>query len=125
MSGVDQEDRDEGDVVEAKGDDKSIKDKKHDSGAADLEKVTDFAEEKEILSTGNELEDAIVAIRNKQNQKTAEKLAREKELAKVVVNKDDIDLIVSELEISKERADRCLREHNGDVLVALTALVTS
>ena len=46
-------------------------------------KVTDFAEEKEILSTGNELEDAIVAIRNKQNQKTAEKLAREKELAKV------------------------------------------
>ena len=48
-----------------------------------LIKVTDFAEEKEILSTGNELEDAIVAIRNKQNQKTAEKLAREKELAKV------------------------------------------
>ena len=47
-------------------------------------KVTDFAEEKEILSTGNELEDAIVAIRNKQNQKAAEKLAREKELAKVI-----------------------------------------
>ena len=42
MSGVDQEDRDEGDVVEAKGDDKSIKDKKHDSGAADLEKVYIF-----------------------------------------------------------------------------------
>ena len=47
--------------------------------------MTDYAEEKEILSTGNELEDAIVAIRNKQAQKTAEKLARERELAKVVI----------------------------------------
>ncbi len=37
----------------------------------------------EILSTGNELEDAITAIRNKQALKTAEKLARERELAKV------------------------------------------
>jgi hypothetical protein len=45
--------------------------------------VTDYAEEMEILSTGNELEAAIVAIRNKQAQKTAEKLARERELAKV------------------------------------------
>ena len=45
------------------------KDKKHDSGVADLEKVTDYAEEKEILSTGNELEEAIVAIRKKQEQK--------------------------------------------------------
>ena len=45
--------------------------------------MTDYAEEMEILSTGNELEAAIVAIRNKQAQKTAEKLARERELAKV------------------------------------------
>jgi hypothetical protein len=47
--------------------------------------VTDYAEEMEILSTGNELEAAIVTIRNKQAQKTAEKLARERELAKVGV----------------------------------------
>ena len=44
--------------------------------------MTDYAEDQEILSTGNELEDAIVAIRNKQALKTAEKLARERELAK-------------------------------------------
>merc|ERR1711915_1111089 len=105
--------------------DKKDKAKQHDSGAADLEKVTDYAEEKEILSTGNELEDAIVAIRNKQAQKTAEKLARERELAKVPVNKDDVQLIVSEMEMSKEAADRCLREHAGDVTAALTALVNS
>ena len=31
-------------------DDEKEKEKKHDSGAADLERVTDYAEEKEILS---------------------------------------------------------------------------
>ena len=53
--------------------------------AVSIVQVTDYAEEKEILSTGNELEDAIVAIRNKQAQKTAEKMARERELAKVML----------------------------------------
>ena len=38
------------------------KEKKHDSGAADLEKVTDYAEEKEILSSSTDLEDAIANI---------------------------------------------------------------
>ena len=37
------------------------KDKKHDSGAADLEKVTDYAEEKEIGSS-SAAEDAIAVI---------------------------------------------------------------
>merc|ERR1719431_568424 len=84
------------------------KDKKHNSGAADLEKVTDYAEDKEILSTGNELEDAIVAIRNKQAQKTAEKVARERELAKVVISKEHVDLIMHEMELTKEKAERTL-----------------
>jgi len=111
--------------VEVEGDETAAKDKdrKHDSGAADLEKVTDYAEEKEISSTGNELEDAIAAIRNKQAIKTAEKLARERELAKVNVSKDDVELIMTEMELNKDRADRCLREHGGDVVAALSALV--
>jgi len=101
------------------------KDKKHNSGAADLEKVTDYAEDQEILSTGNELEDAIVAIRNKQAQKTAEKLARERELAKVVISKEHVDLIMHEMELPKDKAERTLREHGGDVVKALTALVNA
>merc|ERR1711983_568460 len=90
-----------GDETEDKPQPAPIKDKKHDSGAADLEKVTDYAEDKEILSTGNELEDAIVAIRNKQAQKTAEKLARERELAKVPIKKEEVELIMTEMEIPK------------------------
>eukprot|EP00092_Neocalanus_flemingeri_P026373 GFUD01028589.1.p1 GENE.GFUD01028589.1~~GFUD01028589.1.p1 ORF type:complete len:139 (-),score=61.00 GFUD01028589.1:23-439(-) len=100
-------------------------DKKHNSGAADLEKVTDYAEDQEILSTGNELEDAIVTIRNKQAQKTAEKLAKERELAKVVISKEHVDLIIHEMELSKEKAERTLREHGGDVVQALITLVNA
>ena len=87
--------------------------------------MTDYAEDQEILSTGNELEDAIVAIRNKQAQKTAEKLARERELAKVVISKEHVELIIHEMELSKEKAERTLREHGGDVVMALTALVNA
>ena len=41
--------------------------KRHNSGAADLEKVTDYAEEKEILSTSTDLDDAIAVIRRLYN----------------------------------------------------------
>ena len=78
---------------------KAPKAKGHDSGSADLEKVTDYAEDKEILSTGKDLEDALQAIRNKQAQKTAEKVARERELAKVVIAKEDVELIVQVLHL--------------------------
>jgi NACalpha-BTF3-like transcription factor len=87
--------------------------------------VTDYAEDQEILSTGNELEDAIVAIRNKQAQKTAEKLARERELAKVMISKEHVELMMHEMELPKEKAERTLREHGGDVVKALTALVNA
>ena len=97
------DDRDD-DHDDVEGDDNpqpAVKAKQHDSGVADLEKVTDYAEDKEILSTGNELEEAIVAIRKKQEQKKAEKLARERELAKVPIKKEEVELIMTEMEIPK------------------------
>ena len=58
----------------------------------------------------------------KQAAATAEKLAREKELAKVLIKKEDVDLIMQELEIPKGKAERTLREHQGNVVEALTSL---
>ena len=58
----------------------------------------------------------------KQAAATAEKLAREKELAKVSIKKEDVDLIMQELEIPKAKAERTLREHHGNVVEALTSL---
>ncbi|XP_018325891.1 huntingtin-interacting protein K [Agrilus planipennis] len=104
-------------------DDKSQKEKrsaKHDSGAADLEKVTDYAEEKEIST--QDVSGAISLIGDQRNKQAAEKIAREKELLKVSIKKEDVDLIVKEMEISKLMAERTLREHHGNVVNALIAL---
>eukprot|EP00093_Oithona_nana_P005828 05828.XXX_88969_88561_1 [CDS] Oithona nana genome sequencing. len=97
------------------------KEKKHDSGAADLEKVTDYAEEKEIGSS-SAAEDAIAVINNKQVEEAAKRMAREKELAKVSIKKEDVELIVKEMEISKDKAERTLREHAGNIVEALASL---
>jgi NACalpha-BTF3-like transcription factor len=95
---------------------------KHDSGAADLEKVTDYAEEEEI-SNGS-LNTAIDAINTKHQKEASDKAKREKELASVVIKKPDVDLISSELEIPKDKAERILREHNGDPVLALRTLLS-
>ncbi len=59
---------------------------------------------------------------NRQIAKATEKMAREKELSKVTISKEDVDLIADEMEISKARAERVLREHHGNVVDALAFL---
>ncbi|KAK9871637.1 hypothetical protein WA026_013017 [Henosepilachna vigintioctopunctata] len=105
------------DVPEEKSQKKTAK---YDSGAADLEKVTDYAEEKEISS--QDVANAITAIGDRRNKEALEKQAREKELMKVSIRKEDVDLIVNEMEISRVKAERFLREYHGNVVDALVAL---
>jgi len=96
---------------------RKVKEKKHDSGAADLEKVTDYAEETEITSSD------LSGVRELIATEMAERLQKEKELQQIKIKKEDVDLIVKEMEISHERAERALREHGGslmDTLVTLT-----
>ena len=95
---------------------------KHNSGAADLEKVTDYAEEKEI-SAGDDLNNAINVISDKRKQEADLKEAKERQLASVKVKKEDVELILNEFEITKMRAERVLKEHNGDLSAALTSLI--
>ena len=64
-----------------------------------------------------------MAIRNKESRKTVEKLTREMKLAKVVISKEHVELIMYEMEVPKEKAENTLREHGGDVIKALTFLV--
>ncbi|CAM1301868.1 HYPK (predicted) [Pycnogonum litorale] len=93
---------------------------KHDSGAADLEKVTDYAEEAEISS--QDITGAISMIGSKRSKETEEKAAREKELAKVIIKKEDVELIMNEMEMSRNKAELKLREHCGNVVDALIEL---
>ena len=66
--------------------------------------------------------DSIISLGTKQAAATAEKLAREKELAKVSIKNEDVDLIVQELEIPKSKAERTLREFQGNVVEAMASL---
>ncbi|XP_064471671.1 huntingtin-interacting protein K-like [Ornithodoros turicata] len=93
---------------------------KHDSGAADLEKVTDYAEDKEIRT--QDIMGAMSVIGERHSKETAEKAARQKELAKVTIRKEDVELIMHEMEIPRHIAELKLREHQGNVVEALIEL---
>uniref|UniRef100_A0A0K8TQW6 Nascent polypeptide-associated complex subunit alpha-like UBA domain-containing protein n=1 Tax=Tabanus bromius TaxID=304241 RepID=A0A0K8TQW6_TABBR len=94
---------------------------KHDGGAADLERVTDYAEEKEISSA--DISSAVNMFGDKRSKENEEKLAKERELQKIHVKKEDIELIMNETLISKAQAEKLLREHSGDIVAALEELI--
>ncbi|XP_073742018.1 huntingtin-interacting protein K-like [Callorhinus ursinus] len=96
------------------------KPRKHDSSAADLERVTNYTEEKEIQSSN--LETAMSMIGDSRSLEQKDKQEREKELAKVSIKKEDLELIMTEMEISRAAAKQSLREHMGNMLEALIAL---
>src|SRR4051794_22798240 len=77
---------------------------KHDTGAADLAKVTNygfFDEEGQPDSATKEISGAMSIIDSKRSKEDAERVARQKELEKVIIRKEDVDLIMQEMEISK------------------------
>lgn len=60
-------------------------------------------------------------IGDRRSREQKAKREREKELAKVTI-KEDLELIMTEMESSRAAAERSLREHTGNVGEALTAL---
>ncbi|EDV94661.1 huntingtin-interacting protein K [Drosophila grimshawi] len=106
--------------------DQDIKQKKqtrHDGGAADLERVTDYAEEKEISAAN--ISSAVEQFGNQRSKENELRVAKEKELQKVQVKKEDIELIMNELLVSKTQAEKVLREQSGDVVAALEAIISN
>uniref|UniRef100_A0A8C0IQH9 Huntingtin interacting protein K n=1 Tax=Chelonoidis abingdonii TaxID=106734 RepID=A0A8C0IQH9_CHEAB len=77
------------------------KPRKHDSGAADLERSSNL---ETVRAEGQGAG------------------PQEKELAKVTIKKEDLELIMNEMEISRAAAERSLREHMGNVVEALITL---
>lgn len=104
---------------EAEEKDDRPKSKKQET--ADLEKVTDFAEEKELGSVNL---DNLKEINLIERQRTKETQAREEELAKVNITKEDVELIVNELEITKQQAELALRQSDGDIVQAFLKLLS-
>uniref|UniRef100_A0A336L6I1 CSON005697 protein n=1 Tax=Culicoides sonorensis TaxID=179676 RepID=A0A336L6I1_CULSO len=96
------------------------KQKRHDlTGAKDLDKITDYAEESELAS---DISNAANIFAEKRNKEDELKMAKERELQKIQVKKEDVELIMHEMEISRYQAEKTLREHQGNVVNALVAL---
>ncbi|KAL4826346.1 hypothetical protein H8958_001443 [Nasalis larvatus] len=68
------------------------------------------------------LETAMSVIGDRSREQKA-KQEWEKELAIVSIKKEDLKLIMTEMEIPRAAAERSLREHMGNVVEALIALI--
>ncbi|VDM46164.1 unnamed protein product, partial [Toxocara canis] len=90
---------------------KSATKNKHDWAAADLEKVTDFHEENDnVKEVSNVKLDSLI-----NGPQAASKV--------VNIRREDVQLIVDELELPRIRAEKTLIEHDGDVIAATKALL--
>ncbi|EJW87197.1 hypothetical protein WUBG_01890 [Wuchereria bancrofti] len=89
--------------------------KSKDWAAADLEKVTDFNEDSDIgREVSNEKLDSLISGPS----------GPRRESGKVVnVKKEDVLLIMDELELPRIRAEKKLIEHNGDIIAATKDLL--
>lgn len=116
--------RKEEDPPAADGEDEEVEEVAEGSkrDGADVSKVTDFVEQKELDSA--KAADAMASIMQAQKVDREAELAREKELAAVSIEQADVDLIAKEMEMDKAAAERALRENKGDIVQALNTLVS-
>jgi hypothetical protein len=106
---------------------------KHDSGAADLEKVTDFVEDREeLVVSGGDVGSVMIGG----NRKSGEP---DPTAGKLTIRKEDVELIVClcfehhphclilvqmrELEVPRVKAEKKLREHRGNAKAAMKDLL--
>jgi len=103
---------------EARGDDSN---KEAQQAAQALERVTDHVEELELDE--NKVHKAIAALAQAEKATREAQRQREKELAAVKINAEDVGVIASEFCLDKKVAERKLREMNGDLEATLKALL--
>ncbi|KAG7399117.1 hypothetical protein PHYBOEH_009695 [Phytophthora boehmeriae] len=99
----------------------TLKSKKDESNA--MEKLTDVVEEKQMDE--NKMKKAFQALLKQEEADKEAERKREKLLAAVKVQKEDVELIATEMEISTQQADRKLREADGDVVACLKTLIAA
>ncbi len=106
----------------------------------ELDRVTDRVDEEEIGSEnmGNVnfqeilclillilFFQALSTINDKRHRDESKRKAEQAELANVKIRKEDVELIIQELELPRSKAEKTLRQHHGDVIATLKALVNA
>uniref|UniRef100_A0A1I7XQB0 HYPK_UBA domain-containing protein n=1 Tax=Heterorhabditis bacteriophora TaxID=37862 RepID=A0A1I7XQB0_HETBA len=84
---------------------------KHNWGAADLEKVTDVHEDKDDLKVSSDALGKLIAVPQHSTKKV------------VNIKKEDLQMIMSELELPKVVVEKKLIEVNGDPVAAMKNLL--
>eukprot|EP00656_Telonema_subtile_P050430 TRINITY_DN6524_c0_g1_i1.p1 TRINITY_DN6524_c0_g1~~TRINITY_DN6524_c0_g1_i1.p1 ORF type:complete len:128 (+),score=59.97 TRINITY_DN6524_c0_g1_i1:111-494(+) len=114
-----------GESLRAKMAGAAAEDREEQSGvsqeAGQLDTLTDHHVEKELDASKVNLE--LGALQEADEAEMAAKRERARELAKVAVAAEDIDLVADQMDMSKEDAEQALRENEGDVKKTLIALV--
>uniref|UniRef100_A0A061RYT3 Nascent polypeptide-associated complex subunit alpha-like UBA domain-containing protein n=1 Tax=Tetraselmis sp. GSL018 TaxID=582737 RepID=A0A061RYT3_9CHLO len=87
-----------------------------------LDAITDLHDEREINQS--KVHSAMKDIADAQKADKQAQLRREKELAAVKIEKEDLEVIVKEFEIDSKTAERRLRECGGDLAASLNSLLT-
>ena len=58
-------------------------------------------------------------------QSSKEQTQKARELAKIKIPKEDVEFVMKEMEVTKVKAEKTLRECSGNIVDALTILVNS
>ena len=95
------------------------KNKLQAKATGDLDKVTDYVEERDLDTT--KVADSMRAIIG--NASASKRAGQLKEHMNVKVQKSDISLIADELDVDHKRAEEELRNCGGDVVKALCNLL--
>merc|ERR1712216_908261 len=94
--------------------------------AKQLDSLTDFVEDKETATKvdAKEVEERLKELRKKQDEMDKKRQEKEKQLAAVKIKKEDLELMCQELPLcEKEALERVLREHDGNLVSALSSAV--
>ncbi|KAL3157748.1 hypothetical protein ABBQ32_012172 [Trebouxia sp. C0010 RCD-2024] len=86
-----------------------------------LDQLTDHVEEKEM--DANKVSTAMAGLIASQKADREAQRLRDKQLAAVKVNKEDVNIIAAEFELDTKTADRRLREHSGNLVEALQSFL--
>ncbi|KAJ3043915.1 hypothetical protein HDV00_003955 [Rhizophlyctis rosea] len=89
----------------------------------DMRAVTGYFEDREMVDE-NKIGKAMSFLTNVGKSQKSQVSARDKELAKIVISKEDVELVMNQLEITKPQAERALRENKGNAVETLRKLIS-
>ncbi|KAF0427423.1 huntingtin-interacting protein k [Gigaspora margarita] len=92
----------------------------------DMQNVEGYVAEREgeVIDEAK-LDKAMTFVNEEKQKRNAQKLQKQKDAEKITVSKEDIELIINEMEVTKAIADKYLRENKGNVVEALKAIVNA